>query len=360
MRKVIPLFIIIMNVLSVSTFAISAKSAVLIDSASGRVLFEKNKDERLPMASTTKIMTGLLACESKKLSETVTVSPVAEGTEGSSIWLKAGEKLTLEELCYGLMLKSGNDAAVAIAQYLCGSEDAFALVMNKRARAAGANNTCFKNPSGLDAEGHFTTSYDLAMISKSAMQNAAFRKIAGTKNKTIPWEGSKWDRALKNHNKLLWLYEGCNGIKTGFTKKSGRCLVSSAARDNTELIAVTLNAPDDWNDHKAMLDEGFKNYSTRIIYIKGEKVTKYVYDKKRSKRVLLVSENGFSIAVKSGETISEKIEYLPKKPPLKKGETGAIVHIYVNGNEICTTPLVYKSNIVTKDKKKGLIKKLFG
>ncbi len=241
-----------------SAVDLSARAAVLIDGKSGKVLFEKNKDERLPMASTTKIMTGLLACESKKMKKTVTVSPVASGTEGSSLWLEPGEKQTLENLTYGLMLRSGNDAAVAIAEYLGGSIDAFALLMNERAKKIGVKNTGFKNPNGLDAEGHFTSAYDLALISREAMKNKTFRKIVSTKNKTIPWESSEWDRSLTNHNKMLWRYEGCNGIKTGFTKKSGRCLVTSAKRGKTELICVTLNAPDDWNDHTKMLDYGFE------------------------------------------------------------------------------------------------------
>lgn len=259
MKKIAALLIfsllIMQNALAVD---LSARAAVLIDGKSGKVLFEKNKDERLPMASTTKIITGLLACESKKMKKVVTVSPVASGTEGSSLWLEPGEKQTLENLTYGLMLRSGNDAAVAIAEYLGGSTEAFALMMNERAKKIGVQNTGFQNPNGLDAEGHFTTAYDLALISREAMKNKKFRKIVSTKSKTIPWESSEWDRSLTNHNKMLWRYEGCNGIKTGFTKKSGRCLVTSAKRGKTELICVTLNAPDDWNDHTKMLDYGFE------------------------------------------------------------------------------------------------------
>ena len=215
LKRIIIFAFIFLNYLTVNCQAISAKSAVLIDGVSGRVLYEHNSYEKLPMASTTKIMTGLLACESGKLDETVKVTPFASGTEGSSLWLKIGEKLTLEELTYGLMLKSGNDAAVAIAEYLGGSVDAFALLMNKRAREIGAVNTNFKNPHGLDSDGHYTTAYDLALIAREAMKNDTFRKIVSTKTYSIPMEGEKWDRALKNHNKLLWNYDGCNGIKTG-------------------------------------------------------------------------------------------------------------------------------------------------
>ena len=215
MRRVILLLIIILNIYAVNSYAISAKSAILIDSSSGRVLYEHNSYEKLPMASTTKIMTGLLACESGKLNKTVKVSPFASGTEGSSLWLKVGEKLKLQELTYGLMLKSGNDAAVAIAEYLGGSVDAFTLLMNKRAREIGAVNTNFENPHGLDSDGHYTTAYDLALIAREAMKNEKFREIVSTKTYSIPMQGEKWDRAFKNHNKLLWNYEGCNGVKTG-------------------------------------------------------------------------------------------------------------------------------------------------
>lgn len=216
MKKII-CFLLAIIFLSEGAFAInlSAKSAILIDADSGRVLYEKNAYEKLPMASTTKIMTGLLACESKKIKDIVTVSAVASGTEGSSLWLKIGEKQTLENLTYGLMLKSGNDAATAIAEHLCGSVDAFALKMTMRAKEIGAKNTQFKNANGLDSDGHYTTAYDLAKISREAMKNKMFKKIVSTKNYSIPLEGEEWDRALTNHNKMLWRYEGCNGIKTG-------------------------------------------------------------------------------------------------------------------------------------------------
>ena len=215
MRRVILLLIIILNIYAVNSYAISAKSAILIDANSGRVLYEHNAFEKLPMASTTKIMTGLLACESDKLNEAVKVSPFASGTEGSSLWLKVGEKLKLQDLTYGLMLKSGNDAAVAIAEYLGGSVNAFTLLMNKRAREIGAVNTNFENPHGLDSDGHYTTAYDLALIAREAMKNEKFREIVSTKTYSIPMQGEKWDRALKNHNKLLWRYDGCTGVKTG-------------------------------------------------------------------------------------------------------------------------------------------------
>ena len=340
LKRIIIFAFIFLNYLTVSCHAISAKSAVLIDSASGRVLYEHNAYEKLPMASTTKIMTGLLSCESGKLNKTVKASPFASGTEGSSLWLKTGEKLTLEELTYGLMLKSGNDAAVAIAEHLAGSVDAFALLMNKRAREIGAVNTNFVNPHGLDADGHYTTAYDLALIAREAMKNDTFRKIVSTKTYSIPMQGEKWDRALKNHNKLLWRYEGCNGVKTGFTKKCGRCLVSSAERDGRELICVTLNAPDDWKDHTYLLNYGFDSFETKVVAKKGEYASIYVYDEKNNPSVKLNFGDNFIVSVAENDVIKTEIMYEKIILPAKKGIKAGSMIVYCNGKKIGEIDLI--------------------
>ena len=345
MRRLIVLSVILLNILSIESFALSAKSAVLIDAGSGRVLYEHNSYERLPMASTTKIMTGLIACESGKLNETVKVSPFASGTEGSSLWLKVGERQTLENLTYGLMLKSGNDAAVAIAEHLGGSVDAFALLMNEKAKKIGAISTHFENPHGLDAEGHFTTAYDLAIIAREAMKTDKFREIVSTKNYKIPMQGEKWDRALKNHNKLLWRYDGCNGVKTGFTKKCGRCLVSSASRGNEEFICVTLNAPDDWNDHTYLLDYGFNNFENVNVFEKGEIAESVTYDKKYKRKVNLICGEGFNIAVGKNDNITTRIEKKKIKYPAKKGTLAGYGYIYCNGEEVGKIPLITEKEI---------------
>lgn len=348
MKKIFSLLLLVLLCsVNVSAFDISARSAIVIDSLSGRVLYEKNSREHLPMASTTKIMTGLLACESGKMSDIVTVSPVASGTEGSSLWLKIGEKMSLENLTYGLMLKSGNDAAVAIAEYLAGSVDAFSLLMNKRAKEIGVIDTCFKNPNGLAEEEHFTTAYDLAQISRVAMQNEQFAKIVSTKEKTIPWEGEEWDRVLKNHNKMLWQYEGCNGIKTGFVKKSGRCLVTSAKRGKTSIICVTLNAPSDWSDHKVMLDSCFNKFSSKVVCKKGEKMGDFIYDEKKKKSVALVAEKAFLVAVTDNDNIKTQIEYKNNRI-IKKGSVGAIMHVFVNDEKLGSVNLVYRKSIKKK------------
>lgn len=240
--------------------ALSAHSAVLIDADSGSVLYAKNANERLPMASTTKIMTAYVALALAKPEHVIRTDAGAVGIEGSSIYLSEGEELTLEQLLYALLLESANDAAAAIAIGLSGSVEAFADEMNRKAQSLGLTNTHFTNPHGLHDEAHYTTAHELALLSHVALQNELIQTIVSTRKTTIPHAGSDGVRLLVNHNKMLRLYDGCIGVKTGFTKQSGRCLVSAAERDGVRLIAVTIDAPNDWNDHTAMLDYGFARY----------------------------------------------------------------------------------------------------
>lgn len=237
--------------------SISAQSAILIEAESGGVLFEKSADARLPMASTTKIMTALVALEHASPEKVVTIPREAVGIEGSSIYLFEGEQLTLEQLLYALLLSSANDAAAAIAYGVAGNVEAFAALMNEKAALLGLSNTHFTNPHGLDDPEHYTTARELALIARAALSNDLIRTIVATRKTTIPQNGNEGMRLLVNHNKLLRLYDGAIGVKTGFTKRSGRCLVSAALRDGVSLIAVTLDAPNDWNDHHSMLDAGF-------------------------------------------------------------------------------------------------------
>lgn len=241
---------------------VSARGAVLMEAASGDVIFGQNPNTRLPMASTTKIMTALVALERLSLDTVVTVTPDSVGVEGSSIYLIEGETLTLEQLLYALLLESANDAATAIAVAVAGSVEKFADMMNEKAAELGLTDTHFVNPHGLDHEEHYTTARELALIARAALAHPVFREICSTKRKTIPLHGDGGVRLLLNHNKLLDGYEGCIGVKTGYTKKTGRCLVSAAEREGVTLIAVTLNAPDDWRDHTAMLDYGFGLYES--------------------------------------------------------------------------------------------------
>ncbi len=251
--------------LPVALTGVSARGAVLMEAESGDVVFGQNENARLPMASTTKIMTALVALEALPLSTVVTVSREAVGVEGSSIYLVEGERLTLEELLYALLLESANDAAAAIAIAVAGSMEAFAALMNEKAATLGLKDTRFVNPHGLDDLHHYTTAYELALVARAALADPTFREICSTKRRVIPLHGDEGVRVLINHNRLLSSYEGCIGLKTGYTKKTGRCLVSAAERDGVTLIAVTLNAPDDWRDHTAMLDYGFSLYRSVIL-----------------------------------------------------------------------------------------------
>lgn len=241
----------------VTTADVSAASAVVMEVSSRRVLIAKNPNEQRSMASTTKIMTALLAMESERLDEVVTVTAPMIQTEGSSIYLKIGDQLSLRSLVVGLMQESGNDAALAIAIMLDGSEASFAQRMNRRAAELGMTGTHFVTASGLDDDAHYTTAYDLALLACAAMQNPEFAAIVSKQSMTVDFVNSSVRRTFYNHNRLLREMDGCIGVKTGFTKKSGRCLVSCCERNGIQLVAVTLNAPDDWNDHKRMMNQGF-------------------------------------------------------------------------------------------------------
>lgn len=253
-------------VLAAEEPAVSALAAILIDRDSGRILWAKDARRRLPIASTTKIMTALLALEHGREDDPVTVSPKAASTEGSSIWLDKGEKKTLGELIYGLMLRSGNDAAVAIAEHIGGTEKNFVLMMNQKAATLGAKDTLYSNPHGLPGGRHYSTAYDLGLITCRALQNERFRQIISTPTWTISWPGRPWDRVMSNQNRLLELYPGGDGVKTGWTIAAGRCFVGSATRDGWQLVCVVLNAPQMWEDAVLLLDYGFERYLRRKIF----------------------------------------------------------------------------------------------
>ncbi len=340
---------------------VSAVSAVLIDGFSGRVIYEKNANSKMSMASTTKIMTALCAIENSQLDKKITVNPAAVGVEGSSIYLKNGERLTIRELVYGLMLSSGNDAAVAIAYAVSGSIESFAELMNKTAGKIGVKNTHFVNPNGLDAEGHYTTAYDLAQISAYAMKNEEFRKIVSTYRTTISYEGQGYDRQLKNHNKLLKMYDGCIGVKTGFTKKSGRCLVSAAEKNGVTLVAVTLKAPDDWNDHINMLNYGFERVTLKNVLKKDDYVCTVAVKNGTQKTVKLVLEDSFDIPQISGITDKVSIKYkIPGKitAPIGYRQCAGKVNIYLNGKRVGEVNAVTDAAI-TADNSKSLKRSAF-
>ena len=238
----------------------SARAAVLIERHTGRVLLSHNAHEALPMASTTKVMTALIAIEKGDLNDVVTVGRNAYGVPGTSIYLGLGEKITLRDLLYGLMLASGNDAAVAIAEHIAGDVPSFCAMMTQRAQELGCENTQFATPHGLPSKDHFTTAADLARIAQEAMKHDVFRQIVSTRRASIPWEGRSYHRILNNKNKLLSDYEGATGIKTGYTKAAGRCLVFGAKRNGLEVIGVVLGCSDWFSEAARLMDMGFERY----------------------------------------------------------------------------------------------------
>ena len=242
----------------VKALSVDAKAAIVINADTGEVIFEQNANACLPMASTTKIMTALLLCESGGLDETLTVTDKMVRVEGSSMGLLAGDTVSKRDLLYGMMLASGNDAANVTAYLLGGTVDGFVRLMNQKAAVLGLKNTHFDTPSGLDGDTHYTTALDLAILTRYALKNPEFAAAASSKSATLFYGNPPYRRTLTNHNKMLKNYEGCIGVKTGFTKKSGRCLVTAAKRQGEMVIAVTLNCPDDWNTHRALLDYGFE------------------------------------------------------------------------------------------------------
>lgn len=257
---------------SVSTHA---KAAALIDVESGRILYSSRGDERLPIASLTKIMTAIVAIENGDLNSKVKVGKNAFAKEGSSLFLRLGEEMTLEDMLYGLMLRSGNDAATAIAEHVGGSVEGFVYMMNAKAELLGLRNTHFENPHGLDAAGHYSSANDLAVLTAYALHNPVFKEIVKTQVKTADNPYEKWDYKWRNKNKMLYLYDGADGVKTGYTKIALRCLVSSATRNGQQLAAVTLNDGDDWNDHAALLDFGFSHFPLKPLIARGDKVQNY-------------------------------------------------------------------------------------
>ncbi len=261
MKKLI-LFLLTAFALSVSVRAeqmpnVSAHAALLMESESGDILFAKNADEPMLIASTTKILTALLVLENCGLDELVTIEPSWAAVEGSSMYLEAGESYRVEELLYGLMLASGNDAAVALACHAAGSVEAFAALMNDKAAAIGCRNAHFVNPNGLDDDAHYASASDLALITREALKNEQFCAIVSRKNATVGGQ------SYQNHNKLLSMYEGVFGVKTGYTKAAGRSLVSCCERGGMTLVCVTLSAPDDWQDHMSLYDWGYEHYERR-------------------------------------------------------------------------------------------------
>lgn len=267
-KKIISLTFALLFAFSIDTVSfagdlgVSAQSAVLICANNGKVLYSKNENKQLSMASTTKIMTSLLAIEASIPNKEVVVTSEMVCVEGTSMGLVAGDSVSMRELVYGMLLQSGNDAANTVAYVLGGSPEGFSQMMNKRAAEIGMKNTNFVTASGLDHKNHYSTAYDMALLACESISNPEFAAICSEKSARLTYGNPPYARTLTNHNRLLWSYDDAIGIKTGFTKKSGRCLVSAAERNGITLVAVTLNAPDDWNDHISMFEYGFSKCSS--------------------------------------------------------------------------------------------------
>ena len=320
--------------------AVSAQKAYVLDAVSGRVLYEKQPDARSLIASTTKIMTALIVCEQCNVLDRMRIPKEAGGIEGSSMYLREGEVLTLQELLYGLMLSSGNDAAVALAIYCGGTVEGFAELMNDKARVLGLTGTHFENPNGLDSPGHYSTARDLAVLAAYAMENPIFYKTVSAKTVKVG------QRYLTNHNKLLWRVEGADGVKTGFTKAAGRILVSSATRGGRRLIAVTINAPDDWNDHTAFLEEGFSRYAQKRIVSAGQTVgTQAVAGGKNGRVTVLAAENfDYVLAPEEQPQLALPGPGFVYAPAVEGAEAG-YVYVLIQGKAVGKVPVVYGATI---------------
>lgn len=272
MKKALAAVVAALILLQGRALADTSRSSILIEESTGRVLYQHNAHEPLPMASTTKIMTALLALEHAELDEPVTASRAAFGVPGTSMYLSEGETLTMEQMLYGLLLSSGNDAAVAIAEHIGGTTEEFCAMMTRRAEELGCENTIFMTPHGLPHDTHHTTAWDLALITREAMRHTEFRRIVSTARMETPWAGHTYNRVLTNKNKLLSTYEGATGVKTGYTKKAGRCLVFSAERNGLSLIGVVLNCYDWFEQARSILDAGFEKYEMVTLHHAGEQV----------------------------------------------------------------------------------------
>ncbi|WP_408954587.1 D-alanyl-D-alanine carboxypeptidase family protein [Natroniella sp. ANB-PHB2] len=338
--------VLISNQQAVAQPQVNARAAILIDAETGQVLYNKNMHEVRPPASTTKIMTGILAIEYGNLADKVSASNRAAYEGGSSIHLTPQETLTLRELVYGLLVKSGNDAAVAIAEHIGGSVEEFAEMMNQKAREVGALQTSFKNPNGLPQEGHLTTAYDLAQITRYALENNFFAEVVDTSKKRISWPGNDWDRILINTNRLLVRSEMVDGVKTGYTSAAGKCLVASATRNGQQLISVVLKGGDVWNGSLALLNYGFNNYSKVDIIAKGDLIKEVEF--KNGSQLGLKAADEFRWIVGNGNQLNlNKVVEVDQniRFPVKVGEKVGKLSIHANGELLGRVDLIADRDI---------------
>ena len=339
-------FILIVLIISAVPFgagALSASAAAVISGDTGDILYSHNAGVRLPMASTTKIMTALLLLENcENLDKEIVTTKEMVTVEGSSMGLLAGDRVSFRALLYGMMLSSGNDAANTTAIAVAGSVEKFVSLMNKKAADLGLVDTHFATPSGLDGKGHYTTAYELALIAREAMKNRDFREAVSAKSATLCYGNPPYRRTIKNHNRLLSMYDDIVGIKTGFTKKSGRCLVSAAKKDGKYVIAVTLNDGNDWLDHRYLLDVGLSAIEVYRYKPESRNVSLPVTNGNRTEVSLL--SGGADFCIPKGQIVKAVVS-LPHflYAPAKKGAVAGKIEYYCSGR------LVYTSNLIIKD-----------
>ncbi len=350
LKKIVSAFIAVLLIIpsvaisvSAESVVVSAKSAILIDAATNEVLFSKNEHERRGIASTTKILTTLIALEYGEPQREFIATQEAVKVEGTSIGLKPGDTISIKALAYAMLLESGNDAANVTAFGISGNITEFSALMNSYARKIGMQNSNFKNPSGLTAENHYSTAYDMALLTSVAIKNPVFRKIASTKSAVIDFGVPEVSRTLSNHNRLLSECEGVFGVKTGYTKASGRCLVTACERNGVTLIAVTLNAYDDWNDHKKIYDYGFSLYKNKAVIeeCSGVKIPVVCANKAYVSVECTNISDLYSTSLVNAEVFVEPFLY----PPVKKGDVVGEV-VFKNSSEMVVrvVPLVSRDN----------------
>ena len=339
MKKIV-FFLLLL--IPIKVYGISATSAILMDTDNNVILYEKNINEVRSVASISKIMTAILAIESGKMDDIVVIGDEIDKSYGSGIYIKKGEELTLRDLVYGLMLRSGNDAALAIAHYVGGSVDNFVDMMNKKAKEIGMKNTEFNNPSGLDEEkGNYSTAYDMAKLASYAIKNDEFKKITGTKKYKLKTNMNTY--IWNNKNKMLTLYKYSTGGKTGYTEIAKRTLVSYASKDNTNLVVVTLNDGNDWNDHKELFEYGFNNYKNYTLIKEGNI---NIYEDTYYKNYTLYVKNNYNYLFRKNVTNNVLFKYqLTKNRNIKNGDIVGSLLIYIDDKKIHSEPIYVKEKV---------------
>lgn len=364
MKRLLVLMLLVAVVLTAPAhgaepFTVEAKGAVLIDADSGRILFGQNENEMLPMASTTKIMTALLALEMGDMSETITVGKNAYGVPGTSMYLELGEEMTLEQMLYGLMLASGNDAAVAIAEHLGGTVENFCRLMTRRAEEIGCENTIFSTPHGLPAQQHHTTAWDLALITREALKLPAFREIVSTQRASLPWAGHAYNRVLTNKNRLLSSYPGAIGVKTGYTRAAGRCLVFAAEREGMLLLGVLLNCPNWFEEAEMLLDQGFRDWQMVTLLEDGEIIREIPVENGTEKSVRVRAAGNLAAPMKTDAWPDLMLE-LPASLPagVEKGQKIGTASLRDGGEILASIPLYAEGSVPEKTFRDGLARLL--